>query len=279
MKVLIIGNKGMLGSDLQITFKEYEVVGWDKEDLDITDKEQVEKKITELNPDIVINAAAYNAVDAAEENEELANSVNGYAVGFLAKTCSKNNMLLVHYSTNYVFDGQNKNGYTEKDIPNPQSTYAASKALGEKEIQKNTHKFYLIRTSRIFGDQAKSTVAKKSFVDLMLDLASKPEVIRLVDEEYSNATYSKDIAQRTKDIIEWEKPNGIYHVTNADACTWYEFGKKIFEIKNLDVKIKPVSSSEFPRPAARPAYSVLINKKLPQLRTWEDALEEYLLVK
>lgn len=276
MRVLILGNKGMLGADLQEIFRDHEVFGWDKEKIDISNERQVEEKVNELEPDVIINSAAYNAVDEAEKNPNLANSINGDAVGFLAKNCKKNDIILVHYSTNYVFDGTNKNGYREKDKPNPQSKYAKSKVLGEQLLQKFTKKFYLIRTARIFGNLAKSSIAKKSFVNMMIELASKQSEIKVVDEEYSNTTYSKDLAKRTKEILEWKKPYGTYHVTNEGACTWYEFAKKIFEYKGIDIKIIPVTSKEFPRPAARPLYSALINTKLPTMRKWEDALKEYL---
>jgi len=276
MKVLILGNKGMLGADLQEVFRDQEVFGWDREEIDITNETQVDEKITELKPSVVINAAAYNAVDDAEKNLNVANSINGDAVGFLAKTCKKNDIILIHYSTNYVFDGMNRNGYKEKDKPNPQSKYAESKVLGEQLLQKLTKKFYLLRTARIFGNPAKSGMAKKSFVNVMLDLANKQSEIKVVDEEYSNTTYSKDLAKRTREILEWKKPYGIYHLTNEGACTWYEFAKEIFELKGIKIKITPVTSKEFPRPAARPHYSVLINTKLPVMRKWEDALKEYL---
>jgi dTDP-4-dehydrorhamnose reductase len=276
MRVLILGNKGMLGADLQEVFRDHEVFGWDREEIDISSEMQVDKKVTELKPDVVINSAAYNAVDDAEKNENVANSINGDAVGFLAKTCKKNGIILVHYSTNYVFDGTNKNGYREKDKPNPQSKYAESKVLGEQLLQKFTKKFYLIRTARIFGNPAKSSIAKKSFVNVMIELAGKQSEVKVVDEEYSNTTYSKDLAKRTREILEWKKSYGIYHVTNEGACTWYEFAKNIFEFKGIHVKILPVTSKEFPRPAARPSYSVLVNTKLPPLRKWEDALKEYL---
>ena len=276
MKVLILGNKGMLGADLEEIFRDQETFGWDREEIDISKENQVDEKINELKPNLVINAAAYNAVDDAEKNIDIANSINGHAVEFLAKTCKNNDAILVHYSTNYVFEGKNKDGYKEKDKPNPQSMYAKSKVLGEQLLQKFTKKFYLIRTARIFGNPAKSSLAKRSFVNVMLDLACKQKEIRVVDEEYSNTTFSKDLAKRTREIFEWKKPYGIYHVTNEGACTWYEFAKKIFEFKGIDIEIVPVTSKEFPRPAIRPNYSVLINTKLPKMRKWEDALKEYL---
>jgi len=279
MKILILGNNGMLGADLQVVFRDYEVYGWDKEDIDIVDENQVLEKIPQLKPNIIVNAAAYNAVDAAEENKEIAYAVNGYAVGYLAKISRKNNITLVHYSTNYVFDGKNKEGYVEDADPNPQSVYAESKSLGERLLKENTNQYYLIRTARIFGTPAKSDTAKKSFVSVMLELASTQKEIRVVHEEYSNATYSKHLAQRTREILEWKKPTGTYHVTNKGACTWYEFAKKIFEIKDISVKVTPVSQKEFPRPAARPSHSVLLNTKLPSQKKWEDALKEYLLSK
>ncbi len=290
-KILVVGSNGMLGQALAEEFKnqKYEVIGWDKGEIDITNKEQVKGKIRLLKPEVIINAAAYNEVDKIEKNKkELAIVVNGYAVGNLGEVAATVGAILVHYSTDYVFDGEKIDGYTEDDKPNPQSAYAYSKWLGEQMLmndklqitndKKIGLKYYLIRTSRLFGRPAVSEGAKKSFVDTMLELADKKEQIELVDEEVSSPTYVVDLARRTREIIEWKKQFGIYHVTNSGACSWYGWAKKIFELAGKSVKLKPVETDRFPRPAKRPKYSVLLNTKLPPMRPWEKALEEYLKV-
>lgn len=280
MKILIIGAKGMLGQELAREFggNGYEVLTWDKEEIDITKKDLVLEKIKLVKPEIIINAAAYNAVDKIEEGEkDLALAVNGYAVGNLAEAAGAVGATLVHYSTDYVFEGKEINGYKEDATPNPQSAYAASKRLGEEQLK--NEKYYLIRTSRLFGKPAMSEGAKKSFVDVMLKLAGEKDCLELVDEELSSPTYVRDLARRTREIVEWKKPFGIYHVTNAGGCTWYGWAKKIFELSGKSVKLVPVGAERFPRPAKRPKYSLLLNTKLPPTRKWEEALDEYLKTK
>ncbi|MFA5128374.1 MAG: dTDP-4-dehydrorhamnose reductase [Patescibacteria group bacterium] len=280
MKVLIIGAKGMLGQELAREFSGngYEVLTWDKEEIDITKKDLVLEKIKSARPEIIINAAAYNAVDKIEEGEkDLAEAVNGYAVGNLSLTAEVVGAILVHYSTDYVFDGKEIDGYKEDDEPRPQSVYAASKLLGEGQLK--NEKYYLIRTSRLFGKPATSEGAKKSFVDVMLKCAEEKDCLELVDEEVSSPTYVLDLAKRTREIIEWEKPFGIYHVTNSGCCTWYGWAKKTFELSGKSIKLAPVGAERFPRPAKRPKYSVLLNTKLPPMRKWEEALLDYLKTK
>ncbi len=270
----------MLGQELAREFggNGYEVLTWDKEEIDITKKDLVLEKIKLVKPEIIINAAAYNAVDKIEEGEkDLALAVNGYAVGNLAEAAGAVGATLVHYSTDYVFEGKEINGYKEDATPNPQSAYAASKRLGEEQLK--NEKYYLIRTSRLFGKPAMSEGAKKSFVDVMLKLAGEKDCLELVDEELSSPTYVRDLARRTREIVEWKKPFGIYHVTNAGGCTWYGWAKKIFELSGKSVKLVPVGAERFPRPAKRPKYSLLLNTKLPPTRKWEEALDEYLKTK
>lgn len=285
MKVLIIGSKGMLGQELVAVFSaDHEVTAWDREEIDITRLRpplagyggQAEK-IQNLKPDIIINAAAYNNVDGAESEPEIARAVNGHAVGNLAAICRELNILMVHYSSEYVFDGEKQEGYIETDQPNPLSAYGASKFLGERELQKNTDKFYLIRLSRLFGREPKGTQAKKSFVSLMLDLAKRQAQIDAVNEEVSCPTYALDIAKRTRDIIEQNLPYGIYHSPNRGAATWHGFAAEIFKIRKINVKLNPVPASYFPRPAQRPRYGILLNTKLPPMRPWQEALREFLM--
>ncbi len=273
MKILILGHKGMLGHELVEVFKDkHELVLWDREKVDISDKEDIEKKISDLKPDVVINAAAYTAVDDAESNEELAYKVNGGAVGFVANACKNINALFVHFSTDYVFDGKNKLGYNE-DYPVGKflNVYGESKALGEKMILDIEPRYYLVRTSWLFGKYG------KNFIETMLRLAGEGKEIRIVNDQFGSPTYAKDLAKKVRELIESQKPYGIYHITNSNTCSWYEFALKIFNSAGLNPKIKPVKSVEFPTPAKRPNYSMLINTKLSPLRSWEEALVDYLI--
>lgn len=273
MKILILGYKGMLGHELAEVFKDkHELVLWDREQVDISDKEDIEAKIEDLKPDVVINAAAYTAVDGAESNEELAYKINGSAVGFIANACKNINALFVHFSTDYVFDGENKFGYKE-DYPMGKSlnVYGESKALGEKMILDIEPRYYLVRTSWLFGRNG------KNFIETMIRLAGENKEMRVVNDQFGSPTYAKDLAKKVRELIESQKPYGIYHVTNSGSCSWYKFALKIFELADLKPNIKPVKSEEFPTPAKRPTYSILINTKLSLLRPWKEALMDYLI--
>lgn len=282
----------MLGQDLVKVFKsdkDYKVVAWDREEIDISNEAQVQRRVTELKPDIIINAAAYNAVDKCEEPEgfEEAKKVNGLAVGYLAKTAKDISAIIVHYSTDYVFDGTKKEGYQEDDEPRPINKYAETKVLGEQELPKNTDKFYLIRTSRLFGLPASSHQrrgspsgaagqGKKSFFEIMLKLAKKRERIEGVDNEISCFTYTPDLAQATKDLIEKKLDFGIYHVVNSEPCSWYEALLELLRQAGLRIRVDAVPASKFPRPAKRPKFSILLNTKLPPVRSYKEALREFL---
>ncbi len=282
MKILIIGSKGNLGCQLQKIFKNNKLTLWDKDDLDISDKIILFEKIENLNPDVIINSAAYNAVDKCEESIEefkLAKKINSDAPTNLAKISLKLNILLVHYSSDYVFDGTNQNGYTEPDNPNPVSNYGKTKMLGEQGIinfASKGLKFYIIRTSKLFGPKGESIVAKPSFFDIMLELSQNKSEINVIDEEKSCFTYTPDLAKATKELIDNKKNSGIYHIVNEGECTWFEAVQELFKIKNIKTKINPVPSSAFPRPAKRPKFSVLKNTKLHKLRNYREALKEYL---
>ncbi|NQT49641.1 dTDP-4-dehydrorhamnose reductase [Candidatus Kuenenbacteria bacterium] len=275
MKLLIIGSKGMLGQELAKVFSNYELTLWDREELDITDEKAVNQKIRELQPELIINSAAYNAVDDCEEKFELAKKINHQGPINLAKAANKVGAFLIHYSTDYVFDGQKQEGYLEYDLPAPISKYGESKYLGEEILEHNDLTF-LIRTSRLFGKSALIEGAKKSFVEIMLKLADEKEELDIVDEEVSSPTYVVDLAEQTKLLVEGDYAPGIYHVTNEGACTWCEFACEIFERANKTVKINPVACSVFPRSAKRPMFSSLINSKLPKMRSWQDALQSFL---
>lgn len=275
-KILIIGAKGMLGQYLAEAFKEEELILWDKENLDITDQEDVSEKIIKLKPDVIVNSAAFNDVDGAEKWEETAKKVNGYAVGFLAKAAKEIDAILIHYSSDYVFDGEKEEGYNETDQPNPVSAYGRSKFLGEEELQENCEKYYLIRLSRLFGKVGNGEGVKQSFVDKILQLAETKDELEVVDEEFSSPTYARDLAEYTKALLNDGQPFGIYHGANSGGCTWYAFAQEIFKIKNISKKLIPISGGKFLRPAKRPRYSVLLNTKFIPIRTWQEALGEYL---
>jgi dTDP-4-dehydrorhamnose reductase len=306
-KVLIIGALGMLGQELVKVFKKdknYKTIAWDRKDIDISREREIDKKIGFIKPNIIINAAAYNAVDKCEESKkefELAKKINGLTPGFLAKAAKKNKASLVHYSTDYVFDGdlekllgnepsgcthvcatcslhgsQKNLGYCEDDKPKPISNYGKTKLMGEKEVAKIFKNYYIIRPSKLFGKPAISENSKRSFFDVMMEMAKKNKEIKAVDEEISCFTYAPDLAKKTKEIIDSQKPFGIYHITNSGFCTWYEAAMELFKQMKIKANVIPVSGGEFPRPARRPFYSVLVNTKLNPLRNWKEALKEYL---
>lgn len=275
MKVLVLGAKGMLGGELAKALQGEEVFLYDYEEVDITNPTAVAECLKDIQPDVVFNCAAYNNVDKAEEEQDRVKLLNATAVKYLAENCNKVGATLVQYSTGFVFDGDNENGYNEDDLPNPQSVYAQTKYEGEEEAKKCSS-FYLIRLNLLFGDAGVSENSKKSFPDMILELASTQKEFNLVDDEVSTPTYAKDLAEASVRLVRDNMPYGIYHLHNEGRASWYEFGKEVFKIKNMDVVVNPVSSSEFPRPANRPHYSVLNNTKLPKQRTWQDALREYL---
>ncbi len=268
----------MLGQEVTRVFSAdplWQVVGWDFENLDITDAKSVENKLTAAEPSLVINCAAYNNVDSAENEPAKAELLNETAVMNLAAVTSKLGATLVHFSTDYVFDGMKKDGYVEADAPNPQSVYAKTKTAGEIAARENPN-HYVIRLSRLFGKPAASVNAKKSFVDVMLALTEKHSSIDVVDGEFSSPTYAPDLARATYDMVKLQSPFGTYHRTNDGACTWFAFAQEIFRIAGKTVTVKPVPPEKFVRPAARPVYSQLLSTKLPPLRAWQAALAEYL---
>ncbi len=284
MKILILGAKGNLGQQLIKVFTqpENDVIAWDREEIDITDRELILKKVDEIKPEAIINAAAYNSVDkceASDEEYESAKKVNIDGPKFLAEASLKVGATLVHYSTNYVFDGEKKEGYVENDEPKPINRYGKTKFHGEKRILEQSGsglKWYLIRTSKLFGPKSESQFTKTSFFDTMLELSKTEKAIEVVNEEVSSYTYTPDLAQATKELILSGKGNGIYHLINRGAGSWYQAAVELFNLAEIDIKVVSISSDKLPRPAKRPKYSILINTKLPPLRDYREALKDYL---
>lgn len=259
IKTLIIGASGMLGFDLCKVFPD--AVKLTHRELDMTNKDHVLESIWRIKPDIVINAAAYTDVEGCEDKQELAFLVNGYGPGYIAEACNKIDATLVHFSTDYVFDGSNTE-YIESDTPNPINVYGRSKLIGEQEIAKKLDDYRIIRISWLFGTHG------KNFVETMLKLSSEMAEVKVVNDQFGKPTYTVDLAHKIMEISELEA--GIYHMTNEGICSWYEFASAF-----IDNAI-PCTSEEFPRKAKRPKYSSLVNTKTGPMRHWEEALNDYL---
>jgi len=277
MKVVILGAKGMLGKDLMRVFYDLSPYPLDKDELDVTNEKGVSALFRNLKPDVVINAAAYTDVDGCETNRDLAMKVNGYVPGHLAKISKDVGAVFVHYSTDYVFDGGKSAGYKEDDEPgNPLNFYGESKLAGENAVREVGGNYYLIRASWLFGlGGPQSDGRPRNFIETMLRLAQEKDELKVVNDQHGKPTFSLDLARKTRELVEGKKDFGIYHITNEPANTWYDFAKEILKQKD-SCKILPCASDEFPRPAKRPAYSILLNTKLPPLRSWQEALAEYL---
>lgn len=275
MKILITGSNGMLGHDLIEVLKEqHELILTTSKTLDITDKERVIEFICENTPDIVINSAAYTDVDGCETNQGLAYAVNGEGVRNLALACSKVDCPLVHISTDYVFNGKNTRPWVEDDEVGPINVYGKSKLKGEEAVLEILDKFFILRTSWLYG------VNGKNFPKTMLELAKDHSEITVVHDEVGTPTCTSDLAGAISELIETDY-YGIYHLTNSGNCSWCEFARHIFEIADVDVNVIPVTASEFARPAPRPSYSVLENRNwvkngFEPLRSYKEAIKEYI---
>jgi len=283
MKILILGGRGNLGTQLTKVFSEdFETISWDRDDLDVLDFPALVERVTELRPSLIINTVAYNAVDKCEDKEEykLAYKLNADLPALLAELALRLGAVLIHYSTDYVFNGvENKREFTETETPNPINKYGESKFAGEREILKQAEhglNYYLIRTSKLFGPRGLSEFAKPSFFEIMLDLAGKQPEVAVVNEELSCFTYTVDLAAATKRLWDIESPYGIYHLINEGPCTWLEGAVTLFDLKKIKINIKPLRSENLLRAARRPKFSVLKNLKIKKLRPFQDALREYL---
>lgn len=278
-KIVIIGARGLLGQALKEAFEDLGPILWDKPELDITQRRLVLEKLDRLNPDVVVNAAAFSDVDGCEvdlQKRKLARMVNTDGPRNLAEAAGRINFLLVHYSTDYVFDGTKRSGYQEEDKPHPINVYGSTKHQGEETVKQRASMFYLIRSSYLFGPGG------QNFVDTMLEVGRQRDELKVVSDVFSSPTYSADLALATREMIDQRLPCGVYHRTNSGVVAMDEYARTIFaEYKKIDPHFKQprvtsVSSSELGRPARRPAYSALISTKLPPLRSFLDALKEYL---
>lgn len=276
-KVLVTGAKGQLGSDVVRCLQDlgYEVYGYGHQELDITDFGQVVHVFNTPKPDIVIHAAAYTQVDRAESEAEQAYLVNAYGTRNIAVAAESVGAKLVYISTDYVFDGQGKRPYHEFDPTSPLGVYGKSKLAGEQFVRELCSRFFILRTSWVYG------LHGANFVKTMLKLATERNELQVVHDQIGSPTYTVDLATFVKQLISTEL-YGTYHVSNAGPCSWYEFAKAIFEEAGVnDVQVLPVTTAEFPRPAPRPAYSVMDHMAirlngLTDLPHWRDALRRFM---
>lgn len=269
MKVLVTGADGMLGSDLCPMLEDagFDVIETTINELDVTYELNVRKVISDVKPDVVVHCAAYTNVDKAEEEPDIAERINALATKYVAQACKKNNAVLVYISTDYVFNGKKNTPYEPTDETAPINVYGRTKLDGELEVKKNCDRYYILRTSWLYGHHG------KNFVETMINLAKNSEV-KVVDDQTGCPTWTVDLSDAIISFIDEEPPYGIYHACGGGSTTWYGFAKEIYNKMNLDVNLLPCATEDFPRPAKRPAYSIMNNNGL--LRDWKLALNEYI---
>ncbi|MHB1314633.1 MAG: dTDP-4-dehydrorhamnose reductase [Christensenellales bacterium] len=279
--ILIIGSNGQLGRQMQKAFtgRDIPFFALDYPEVDITQMESVQKLVEGVKPQTVINCAAYTNVDKAEAEEEVAYQVNAVGPKNIAEVCREKDIELVHISTDYVFSGTPclANGrprpYVESDVCDPKTAYGRTKLQGERFVQDICNKYYILRTAWLYGEGT-------NFIRTMLQLAQTHDTIRVVDDQIGSPTSTVDLANAICSLT-GSGAYGLYHATCEGQCSWYEFACRIFKLKQMDIKVLPVTSEEFVRPAKRPAWSVLENAALKQIgknsfRSWDEALCEYL---
>ena len=279
MKVLVTGVKGQLGYDVvnELERRGHEAVGVDIQEMDITDAASVDRVISAAAPDAVIHCAAYTAVDAAEDNEEVCRKVNAGGTQNIADVCKKLDCKMVYISTDYVFGGDGERPWEPDDERDPKSVYGRTKYEGELAVQNTLEKYFIVRIAWVFG------VNGKNFIKTMLKLAETHDTLRVVNDQFGSPTYTFDLAKLLVDMVETEK-YGVYHATNEGICSWYDFACAIFVEAGLGDKITvlPVSTAEYGAKANRPYNSRMSKEKLVEngfrkLPTWQDALKRYLI--
>lgn len=275
MKIMIIGSEGMLGHDLvDVLSAEHEISTTTIDTLDITDIDKTIKTVKNNNPDVLIHAAAFTDVDGSESNPDLAYKVNAIGTRNVAVACKEADCAMVYICTDYVFDGTNTKPYREYDQTKPLGVYGKTKHVGEVYVRDILDKFYVVRTAWLYGYHG------PNFVSTMLNLAENNPTINVVNDQFGSPTYTVDLANAIARIIK-RPAYGIYHITNSEQCSWYDFAREIFTQAGIDVEVKPVTTEEFPRPAPRPKYSVLEHyswkmEGYPEIRSYKEALSDYL---
>ena len=276
MKILVTGVKGQLGHDVvnELSKRGIDSIGVDIQEMDITDAASVDQVITSAQVDAVIHCAAYTAVDAAEDNQDVCRKVNVDGTQNIATTCKKLGIKMMYISTDYVFDGQGTRPWEPDDERSPLNVYGQTKYKGELAIQNTLNNYFIVRIAWVFG------INGKNFIKTMLNLAETHDHLTVVNDQYGSPTYTYDLAKLLVDMIVTDK-YGIYHATNEGICTWYEFACEIFRQANIQIDVQPVSSDAFPSKAKRPSNSRMSKDKLERngfhrLPDWQDAVSRYL---
>lgn len=276
MKILITGSNGQLGRELAKQYsenKDIELLLTDVGDLDISNKTAVNRYMIQHKPDVIVNCAAYTAVDQCETDSDLAYRINADGPENLAAAANDIGAEIVQISTDYVFDGTLDRPLTEQDDVNPQTVYGKTKLKGERSVRALNRKHYIVRTAWLFGDG-------NNFVRTMINLSKTHKSLKVVNDQRGTPTSTVDLAKVIIKLIK-SKNYGLYHVTCKGECTWYELTKEIFRLKGIHNEVLPCNTTEFPRPAKRPKFSVLQNQMLEQTtgdttRPWQESLAEYL---
>ena len=283
MVVLVTGANGQLGQSIQFIANQYPNVQFiytDYQELDITNFESCHTVFAKYKPQFCINTAAYTAVDKAESESEKAHLINAIGPENLAKVCKEYNTILLHISTDFIFDGTSTQPYLETDIPNPKSVYGQTKLDGELAVQKNWEKHFIIRTSWVYSQFA------NNFMKTMLRLASERDSLSVVNDQIGTPTYAVDLAEVLMNIIQSSitnkpSPFGIYNFSNEGVCSWYDFAAAIFHQKGITIDLQPIPTSAYPTPAKRPSYSVLDKSKIKntfnlKINDWKTSLQSCL---
>jgi dTDP-4-dehydrorhamnose reductase len=279
MDIALLGANGQLGTDLHRALDSHKVVPLTIDDFDVTDHARTRAVLTGLRPAAIVNTTAFLRVDDCETQAETAYAVNAASVLNLVRVANDLDAVFVHFSTDYVFDGTARQPYTEESQPFPLSVYANSKLAGELLVRAYAKKYFLIRSSGLYGC-AGSMGKGGNFVETMLGKARRGETIRVVNDQTLTPTYTIDLANQVSILLS-TRHYGLFHATNEGSCSWFEFARAIFELAGVDAKLSPTISSEYKAPASRPAYSVLENARLKSLglnrmRDWREALAAYL---
>ncbi len=280
MTTVLIGANGQLGSELRQAFDDHDLVLLVHADFELTDAAQVKETLRKYRPSLILNTAAYNRVDECEDQPERAFAVNAIAVRDLAIAAKELGAVLVHFCTDYVFDGRGRRPYREVDPPGPLSVYATSKLAGEYFVRAILERYFLIRTCGLYG-LAGSRAKGGNFVKTMLRLAQEGREIQVVGDQVLTPTSAEELARKVRQLVGTDA-YGLYHITNHGECSWYQFATVIFELSGLRARLIETTSAAYGARATRPVYSVLDNANLralglDDLRHWRDALKEYLV--
>jgi dTDP-4-dehydrorhamnose reductase len=283
--VALLGANGQLGTDLQHALAAFKVTGFAHADLDVCDHERVRATIGQLRPDVIINTTAFHKVDVCEDEPESSFGVNATAVYNLARLARDLRSTLVHFSSDYVFDGRAHSPYSEDALPNPINVYGVSKLAGEHLMRSFCPRHFVIRTTGLYG-VAGASGKGGNFVETMIRLGKSGNPVRVVNDQVMTPTATADLATAVARLLErdGQVPYGLYHVTSAGQCSWYEFAKTIFELGGLRVDLSPITTAESGAKATRPAFSVLdhgrwLHAGFEELRPWRAALTDYLRAK